>query len=150
MISCNRALELNPNHAFAEGLMGLIHAHRGNYDDANRHIDTAIRLSPRDPTLVWVRLTPVIAALIAEMPDEYLAKAKEFTDGAPDVVAGWRHVAAAYVMLDRLDEAREGISQVLKVSPDDCLERVRASIPIANPDVREHFLGYLAKAGLPE
>jgi tetratricopeptide (TPR) repeat protein len=150
MVSCRKALDLNPNLAFAEGLMGLIHAHMGHYDDANRHLDTAIRLSPRDPTLSWVGLARVVAALIADLPDEYLARAKEFTDDVPDLVAGWRHVAAAYVMQDRLDEAKAAIAQVLRLSPDDGLELLGQAIPISNPEVRERFLGYLRKAGLPE
>ena len=50
-LSCHKALELNPNLAFVEGLLGLIHAHLGDYEDANLHLDNAIRQSPRDPTL---------------------------------------------------------------------------------------------------
>lgn len=150
LISCRKAIDLNPNFAFAEGLLGLIHAHLGDYEEANRHLDIAIRLSPRDPTLSWVRLARVVAALIADLPEEHLAKSREFTDGAPDIVAGWRHVAVAYVRLDRLDEARAAIAQVLRISPDDSLELVSRTIPIAKPEIRDMFLNYLRTAGLPE
>jgi TolB-like protein len=149
-ISCRKALDLNPNLAFAEGLLGLTHAHLGDYEDANLHLDNVIRQSPRDPTLSWVGLARVIAAFIADLPEEYLAKAKELTDATPDLFAGWRHVAAAYVMQARLKEAKAAIVQVLRLNPDDSLEAVRRAIPISNPEVRERFLGYLAEAGLPD
>jgi adenylate cyclase len=149
-ISCQRALDLNPNYAFAEGLMGMIQAHQGNYDAANRHLDTATRLSPRDPTLSWLGIGRLVAALIADLPDEYLERAKEFTDRVPDGVAGWRHLAVAYAMHDRLDEARAAIVQVLRISPDDNLDLVSRSIPMTNTEMRERFLGYLRAAGLPE
>ena len=148
-LSCRKALELNPNLVFTEGLLGLIHAHLGDYEDANLHLDNAIRQIPRDSTLSCVGLARVVAALIADLPEEYLAKAKELTDAAPDLFAGWRHVAAAYVMQDRLEEAKAAIAQVLRLNPDDALEAVRRSIPISNPEVRERCLGYLAEAGLP-
>ncbi|NQU69387.1 MAG: adenylate/guanylate cyclase domain-containing protein [Rhodospirillales bacterium] len=150
MVSCRRALDLNPNFAFAEGLMGLVHAHLGDYHDANRHLDNAIRLSPRDPTLSWVGLARVVAALMADLPEEYLARAKELTDAAPNLFVGWRHVAVAYAMQDRLEEARAAIAQVLRLNPDDRLESVRQTLPMSDLEMLERFLGLLRTAGLPE
>ena len=150
LVSCRKALDLNPNFAFAEGLMGLVQAHLGDYDEANLHLDKATRLSPRDPALPWLGLARVIAPLVANLPEEYLDRAKELTDTATEFAAGWRHVAAAYMMQGRLEEAKAAIAQVLRLNPDDSLEAVRRSIPISNPDVREQFLAYLDKAGLPE
>ena len=150
MVTCRKALDLNPNFAFAEGLMGLISAHLGDYHEANNRLDNAIRLSPRDPTLSWVGLARVVAALVAKLPDEYLARSKELTEAAPNMFVGWRHLAAAYVMLGRLEEAKAAIAQVLRLHPGDTLELVRRTVPISDPEVRERFVGYLAEAGLPE
>ena len=149
-VSCLKALDLNPNFAFTEGLLGLIQAHLGEYDDANRHLDNAIRLSPRDPAMPWFCLARVVVPLVADLPDEYLARSKELTEAAPDLAVGWRHLAAAYARLDRLDEAKAAVGQILRLNPNDSLEVIRRTIPISNPDVLERFLGYLRLAGMAD
>lgn len=51
--AARRALELNPNLAFAEGVLALANAWQGNYDETLVHCDRATRLNPRDPALAW-------------------------------------------------------------------------------------------------
>ncbi len=148
--ACSEALELNPNLAFAEGLLGLIQAHLGDYDEANRHLDNVQRLSPRDSTLGLTNMARVVSSLVAGRDEEYLERAKAFTKTSPDFVAGWRHIAAAYAILGRLDEARAAMEQVFKLSPDDCLESIRRDVPIVHPDAQKKYLGALLDAGLPE
>ena len=90
--ACEQAIRLNPNLAFAEGLLALCHAHPGHYDEANEHLDRAVRLSPRDPTLYWVSLAGPVSSLIEERFDEYFDRAKVFTKATPKLAVGWRHV----------------------------------------------------------
>ena len=148
--ACHKALEINPNFAFAEGLLGLVQAHRGNRDDALLHAGNAQRLSPRDASLGFLRLAPVIAALVSEHYEEYLESAKRLTEAAPDFIAGWKHLVAAYALLDRLDEAKAALDQVLRLSPDAGLEMIRRTTPIALPEIKERYMEGLRKAGLPE
>jgi adenylate cyclase len=92
----------------------------------------------------------VVSSLVAGRNEEYLERAKDFTKASPDFVAGWRHIAAAYAILGRLDEARAAMEQVFKLSPDDCLESIRREVPIVHPDAKKKYLGALLDAGLPE
>ena len=147
---CRKALDLNPNLASAEGLMGLNHAHLGHYDDALLHVENAMRQSPRDSGIGFWILARVIAALAAGRNEDYLEHAKVLTEAAPDFTAGWRHLAVAYVLFERIDEAQAAIHQVLRLSPEDGLELIRRSTPIVLPKARETYFDGLRKAGLPE
>lgn len=149
-VACRKALEINPNLAFAEGLLGLVQAHRGNRDEALRHVGNSQRLSPRDTSLRFLKLAPVIAALGSERYDEYLENAKRLTEATPDFIGAWRHLVAAYASLDRLEEAKAALEQVYRLSPQDGLELIRRTTPIALPEIMERYLDALRKAGLSE
>jgi len=146
---CRQAVKLNPNLAFAEGLLGLLQAHLGDYEDANRHLDIAVRLSPRDQTLPFTNLGRVISSLVAERYDEYLERTRAFTRVAPKFIVGWRHLAAAYAILGRMDEARVTVEQVLKLSPKDSFDVVRKAVPIVDAKARAKYMDALLEAGLP-
>ncbi len=148
--ACRKTLEINPNLAFAEGLLGLVQAHRGNRNDALLHAGNAQRRSPRDSSLGFFKLTPVIAALGSERYEEYLENAKRLTEATPDLIGGWRHLVAAYALLDRLDESKFALQQLLRLSPGDGLERIRRTAPIAQPQIKARYLEGLRKAGMPE
>ena len=148
--ACRKALELDPGLAFGEGLLGLLHAHRGHYDEAMEHAGNAVRLSPRDSTNRWWILARVIAALVAERYEDYMDSAKEMTEVARGLVVGWRHLVAAYANLDRLDEAKAALGQLLRLSPEDGLEMIRRSTPVVHPKARESYLDGLRKAGMPD
>jgi hypothetical protein len=47
-----RAIDLDPNCAFAHMYIGVSHAFVGERDLVLRHCDEAMRLSPRDPLLI--------------------------------------------------------------------------------------------------
>jgi TolB-like protein/Tfp pilus assembly protein PilF len=150
LAAAEKALDLNPNLSFAEGLLGVIHAHLGHFEEADAHLDQAFRLSPRDPSLSFCNLGRLIAALGSGRDDDYLAVAKKFTEDAPVLHAGWRHLAAAYANLGRIDEAHAAVEQVLRLEPSDSLALIRRNIPIVLPEIMKRFIELLRKAGLPE
>jgi adenylate cyclase len=61
-----RAIDLDPNFAFAHMHIGVSHAFASERDLALRHCDEAMRLSPRDPLLILCYLPKRWAALNAE------------------------------------------------------------------------------------
>jgi tetratricopeptide (TPR) repeat protein len=148
--ACRNALQLNPNLAYIYGVMGLAHAHLGNHEEAKIHIDNAIRLSPRDHSLPIWYLARVISALVARQPDRYLEEAIELTEAVPNFVVGWRHLAAAYAMLNRLEDAAAAIRRVIELAPHDTIESARRNVPIVDAQARDLYFKALSKAGLPE
>lgn len=57
---------------------------------------------------------------------------------------------SALALLDRLDEARAALERVKQLKPDVTCGFAIAVIPITHASDREHFVGGLIKAGLPE
>jgi adenylate cyclase len=149
MATCEKALGLNPNLSFARGLIGMIHTHLGNFEEARSQLDQAVRLSPRDASQMWIQLARLVVALGTGQDEEYLALAKSFTEATPEYVAFWRHLAVAYANLGRLDEGKEAIQQLLRLAPGDTVELVSRNIPIVDPQIMERFLDGLRKAGMP-
>jgi TolB-like protein/Flp pilus assembly protein TadD len=148
--ACLKALQLNPNLADAEGFLGLICAHLGNYDEALLHIDKAVRLSPQDPSMQFWDLARVIAALVADRPEEYLEHAKQLTESSPNFIPGIRHFAAASANLGLLDEAKIAVEKALKLVPGDTIAIILASVPIVDTAARDRYIAGLRKVGYPE
>jgi tetratricopeptide (TPR) repeat protein len=144
------ALQLNPNLAFAEGVLGLIHAHRGEATNAVEHVDKADRLSPRDPARPMWTLSRSWAAFIERNYVAAVEWARWITRASPSFPGGWRHLATSCAHLDRLAEAQEAIDQLLQLSPNDNLEHARRVVPTDQPELLDRYIDGLRKAGLPE
>ena len=147
---CHRALELNPNLAIAEGILGLVHAHLGSYDEAILHVENATRLSPRDPFMMFLSLARTIAALVTERDEEYYEWSKRLTENTPEFLSGWRHLAAASARVGHIAEAEMALKEIFRASPSATIASTRAGTPIADTAARDRFLDGLRKAGLPE
>jgi adenylate cyclase len=144
-----RALELDPNSAFARGYLGVNYAFAGDYEAALQHLDEAMRLSPRDPMLVIWHLCKGWAALLSERDGE----AVEFTNQAvatnPEFPDNYLVLAAAHGRLGHTGEARAALDQFLQRSPVLTAADERINRPFGTPAQRERFLKGLCLAGLP-
>ena len=148
MSACRNALRLNPNLASAEGFAGLIQSHLGNRAQALEHVDRAFRLSPLDPASAYWRAARAVVELVIGDLDAYLLRALEMTDVAPNFVPGLRHLAVAYVLADRQEEAGSVVGQILQLAPHDRVSKT--GIPFVNFEARTRYMESLRNAGLPE
>ncbi|MDH3739134.1 MAG: tetratricopeptide repeat protein, partial [Alphaproteobacteria bacterium] len=146
--ACRQALDLNPNLAFAEGVLAICHAFRGDYGDAVTHAERADRLSPRDPLRVTWYQARAHAALGTQQYEEAAIWAKKSIEAYPKLPAGWRVLAACYGHLGRLEEAAAALQEVLRLYPDLTIESIRASQPSTRPEHVELYVEGLRKAGL--
>ena len=146
-----RAIDLDPNCAFAHGYIGVSHAFAGETDAALQHCDEAIRLSPRDPLLTIWHLAKGWAELAAEHYQEAIElviRAAEANPEFPDVYAVR---AAAEGQLGRADAGRSTLDELLRRMPGLTVANFeRLNRPFARAADRERFLTGLRKAGLPE
>ncbi len=147
-----QALELNPNLAFAEGALATTYSTLGDYDNPMLHADRAERLSPRDPARVLWYMARSWAAILAGRYEDSVPWARRMVESSPDFPIGWRHLAADYAQLGRLDEARQAMQQVLRLLPKFSVASSRARVPYApqQHEGMEQYLDGLRKAGLPE
>ncbi len=70
------------------------------------------------------------------------------TEVAPNFVPGLRHLAVAYVLADRQEEAGSVVGQILQLAPHDRVSKT--GIPFVNSEARTRYMESLRKAGLPE
>ena len=148
--ACHRALELNNNLAFAEGVLAMTYAHQGDHEKAVAHHERATRLSPRDPAGAWWDIARSWAAIITGDYDEAVQWAGRMTEALPSFAGGWRHLSVSLAHLGRIEEARAALQQLLRISPHDNIRLVRAFLPSGQPHLIDLFVDGLRKAGLPE
>jgi adenylate cyclase len=146
--ACRQALDLNPNLAFAEGILACCYAFGGEYGDAVDHAERADRLSPRDPDrLMWYQAR-AHAALGTEQYEEGVIWAKKSTEAYPDFAGGWRMLASCYGHLEQTKEAAVALREVLRLYPDLTVQSMRESHPSTRPEHVERYVEGLRKAGL--
>ncbi len=148
-ISPGTAIDLNPNLAFAEGVLSMAYSQIGDYDNTLIHAQNAARLSPRDPARLLWNLARAAAAFATDRYEESLEWGKTLTEIAPDYPAGWRVRVAACSALDRAEEARTALDRLLGLAPRDSLRLIEAVHPY-EPELRARYIDCLRKAGMPE
>ncbi len=147
--SCRRAVELNPNLALGHGLLAATLGISGHYEEALPALHMAKRLSPLDPELSVFKMAVGLGAFAACRYEDVLRLADEVITANPNLPPPHRQKAAAYAMLDRLDEAQREIERLLDLMPDLTLAKVRQFVPTP-PEATERHIEALRKAGLPE
>jgi tetratricopeptide (TPR) repeat protein len=145
-----RAVDLDPNSAFARGYLGVCYAFAGDYEAAVPILQEAIRLSPRDPLLVIWHLCKGWAALLSGRYQEaiqFTSEAVEANTEFPDVHAV---LAAAHGHLGNTLAAGEALAGFLRRTPALTATDERLNRPFGTAAQRECFLEGLRKAGLPQ
>ena len=88
-------------------------------------------------------------AFIAERYEEGLAYARRTIQCTPAFIGGHRGMAALLSQLGRMQEARQAVSEVLRIQPQ-CTVTTTRRLPFRNPEALERYCVALARAGLPD
>jgi len=137
----DRGLALNPSFARGWYLSGVLRSFAGQHDLAVEHVETSLRLSPRE------RMGQPLSAI----GQAYFFK-RRFDEAASNLIlaiqddpgfpVAYRHLAACYAHMGRLDEARAIVTQLRAITP----QVVPSVLPWRNPEHRELFLSGLRLA----
>ena len=107
----DQSLALNPSSARAWFISGLLRVLAGECEEAIKHVETCLRLSPRDPVGV-----PLYIMGSAYFFNRRFAEAAEKLALSVRAYAGWplpyRTLAACYAHMGRLNDARAVIDQL--------------------------------------
>ena len=130
----DRALALNPSFARGWYVSGLLRLFAGQPDLAIEHVETSLRLSPRE------RIgTPLVvmgtAYFFKRQFDEAASKLLLAIQDHPGFPVSYRALAACYAHMGRLDEARAIVAQLRAITP----LVVPSDLPFRNPEDRELF-----------
>jgi TolB-like protein/class 3 adenylate cyclase/tetratricopeptide (TPR) repeat protein len=137
----DRALALNPSFARGWYRSGVLRVWAGQADLAIEHVETSLRLSPRER--MGQPLTVMgIAYFLKRRFDEAASKLLLSIQHDPGFPNSYRTLAACYARMGRLDEARAIVARLRTITP----QVVPSDLPWRNPEHRELYLSGLRLA----
>jgi adenylate cyclase len=137
----DRALALNPNFAFGWLISGNLRLWAGQFNIAIEHIEVSMRLSPRarvGPSMLLIG----IAHFFSRRFDEAVPKLLLAIQDDPTHPGPYRHLAACYAHMGRLDDARAIVTRLRAITS---VVVPHGSFP-RNPEHRELLLSGLRLA----
>jgi adenylate cyclase len=137
----DRALELNPSFARGWHVSGGLRVWAGQPDLAIEHVETSLRLSPRERVGTSLSLMGIAYFFKCQF-DEAAAKLLLSIQDDPGFPPSHRFLAACYAHMGRLDEARAIVARLRAITP----LVVPSELPFRNPEDRELFLSGLRLA----
>ena len=137
----DRALALNPSFARGWFVSGLLRVWAGQPDLSIEHVETSIRLSPREATGQPLSLMGQ-AYFFKHQFDEAVAKLLLGIQDHPGFPVPYRVLAACYAHMGRLDEAHAIVARLRTITS----LVVPTELPYRNPEDRELFLSGLRLA----
>jgi adenylate cyclase len=111
----DRALALNPSFARGWFVSGLLRSWKGRFDQAIEHLETSLRLSPREPTGTPLQVIGG-AYFFQRWFGEAASRLLLAIQDNPGVTPTYRLLAACYAHMGRLDEARATIAGLCTIT----------------------------------
>jgi len=145
-----RSLDLNPSSALTHSLMGIALADVRRFDEAMNHLDEAVRLGERDPTLPQIMSRKAVSQYWAGQFEEAYDLISQVLD-QPNAQL-WQYYAvmsATLVQLGRMKEAVEAREQMQHVNSGINLSAVRA-YAFSGREHLDLFVNDLSLVGLPQ
>jgi len=144
------AVSLNPSYAQAYHKLGGTLLHSGRPEEAVPHLLTAIRLSPKDAEIALFHARLAAAYLFLRRYEEAVKWARKAVRLPGIQWPGHCFLVASLAYLNRMDEARTALVDLMALRPGITLSFVSDRYPAAIQSQRDHLLDGLRKAGLPE
>jgi len=111
-----RCLALDPSSARGWYVSGLLHLWAGNTELAIEHVETSLRLSPRERLGAHLSVIGT-AHLLDRQFDTAIAKLQLAIHERPTNPPPYRSLASCYAHMGRLDDARETIARLRAITP---------------------------------
>lgn len=137
----DRALALNPSFARGWQASGTLRLWAGQHDLAIEHLETSLRLSPRE-SIGRPLFVMGMAYFFKHQFDEAAAKLLLAMQDQPSSPPTYRFLAACYAHTGRLDEARMIVARLRAIAPLVAPDH----LPYRKPEDRELFLSGLRLA----
>jgi TolB-like protein/DNA-binding SARP family transcriptional activator len=146
----DRALELNPNLAWAWLYSGWVKISLGQPDAGIERVKHSMRLSPNDPQSFSMQCALATAHLSAGRYDEALSGAEKAVAGKPDFLLPSCIAAASAALGGRFAEAQKAIDRLQEINPSLRISNIRHVISHHRAEDIARWEEGLRLAGLPD
>ena len=143
-----RALVIDPNHAWAWTRLGFLNVYGGDAREGQRCFDQGIRLSPLDPFTFNSYIGLGLAAFSARRPNEAVTWTQRAMAEKPGVTWMFRDLTCFLAHAGQLEAARDALAQFTASRPQTNLREVADAIGFMERGLRERYLDGLRIAGL--
>ncbi len=143
-----RALQLDPNHAWAWMRLGFGMVYTGEPEEGLKAFEQSARLSPLDPFAFNVHLGMGLAHFAAGRPEKGIEFARQALAERPGLTWPYRDLATYYAAMGNLDEAREALEKFVYLRPAMTAASIRDGLRFMEPGLLERYVGGLERAGL--
>jgi tetratricopeptide (TPR) repeat protein len=148
IMEAQKGVALDPNGAHGYLYLNMTLRFAGRFEEAVQAIEKAIRLNPFPPN-TYFRMACGTYIFVGRY-EEAIAAGKKAVTVAPNDYQAHMLLAAAYSLAGRQEEARIVAEEVLRLNPKFSVAFWGKTLPFKNQADREHYIGALRKAGLPE
>jgi tetratricopeptide (TPR) repeat protein len=146
----DRSFALSSSSALALGFSSIVRAWKGDEAIAVEHGNRALRLSPFDPLIYLPYVGLAYAHFATGRFDEAVASAGRATQSNPRFSVSHMLHAAALANLDRREDAKTVVQQLIELQPGITVASAILSARYVNPDNIATLGNALRRAGLPE
>ena len=144
-----RAVALDANAAWAWSRIGWLEVYADRPDQAKKHFEKALRLSPLDPmnfnNYVGIGSAYMVGGEDNMAADSYLRALQE----RPNAIWIHRNLAPALFGAGRIEEAQASFAKMIDAYPDITVKKINDAM-VFSEKVLERVGIQLAKLGLPE
>jgi TolB-like protein len=144
-----RALAIDPNHAWGWTRLGWATYLRGRPDEAIAHFDKALELSPLDPLAFNVQFGKAAACSLKRDFAQAIEFVEKGLNAHPQAVWAYRMLASYHARNGDMPRAEAALSIFRRHYPEATVATIRAAMPPAVHDIDPAYLDGIIKAGLP-
>lgn len=147
------AISLDPNNASAHAFIGFLKVYFGRAEDGLAAVETAFRLSPRDPAAPWWEFYMCVLHNHLAQWEQAIPWCEKSIAGIPHVFYPYVELAAAHAWAGHDKEAAETVAQLQKVQPGYTVQAWAGRHVSDDPTYKAQYqrvVEGLRKAGLPE
>jgi len=143
-----KALQLDPNHAWGWMRRGFGLVYLGRPEEALAAFDTSTRLSPLDPFAFNVHLGMGLAHFAAGRPEKSIDLARQALAERPGLTWPYRDLATYYAAVGDLANAKEALDKFIYLRPAMSVASIRDGLRFMQPALLDRYVGGLQAAGL--
>ena len=143
-----RALQLDPNHAWAWMRRGFGLVYTGQPEDALIAFEHSARLSPLDPFGFNVHLGMGLAHFAAGRPEKGIELARQALSERPGLTWPYRDLATYYAATGKLEQAADALEKFVYLRPTMTAASIRDGLRFMEPALLDRYVGGLEQAGL--